>query len=104
MKIGERVYVQGYIDEIRKDVVIIRNDGGYFGTAKSEIVAAQEDDTSPVKHGFWQGESDGYADGNPVIDMWHCSCCGKLFEEWETKPTWKYCPNCGARMDLNEVD
>ena len=42
MKIGDRVYVHGHVDEIRKDTVIIRNDGGYFGTVKSEIVEAQK--------------------------------------------------------------
>lgn len=42
MKIGDRVYVHGYVDEIRKDTVIIRNEGGYFGTVKSEIVEAQK--------------------------------------------------------------
>lgn len=37
MKIGDEVYVHGYVDEIRNDVVIIRNDGGYFGTVPSEV-------------------------------------------------------------------
>lgn len=36
-KIGQEVYVHGYIDEERKDVCIIRNEGGYFGTVMSEI-------------------------------------------------------------------
>ena len=40
MKIGDRVYVHGYVDEIRNDVVVIRNNGGYFGTVKSEIIVA----------------------------------------------------------------
>lgn len=38
MKIGDEVYVHGYVDEIRKDVVIIRNDGGYFGTVEDEVI------------------------------------------------------------------
>lgn len=38
MKIGDEVYIHGYIDEIRNDVIIIRNDGGYFGTVPSEVV------------------------------------------------------------------
>ena len=42
MKINDMVYVHGYVDEIRKDTVIIRNEGGYFGTVKSEIVEAQK--------------------------------------------------------------
>ena len=37
MKIGDRCFVHGYIDEIRKDTVIIRNNGGYFGTIPSEV-------------------------------------------------------------------
>lgn len=41
MKIGDKVFVKGTIDEIRKDVVIIRNRDGYFGTAPSEVVGAE---------------------------------------------------------------
>ena len=52
----------------------------------------------PVRHGKFIGtESDGYADGNPVYYEWKCSECGCIFEEEE--PTYRYCPNCGARMD-----
>ena len=36
-KIGDRIFVRGYVDEIRKDTVIVRNDGGYFGTILSEV-------------------------------------------------------------------
>lgn len=42
LKIGDEVNIHGYIDEIRKDVVIIRNDGGYFGTVQSEIKALEQ--------------------------------------------------------------
>ena len=45
MKIGDEVFVHGYVDEIRKDVIIIRNDGGYFGTVKGEIVIADTPQT-----------------------------------------------------------
>lgn len=37
LRIGDEVYIHGYIDEIRKDTIIIRNDGGYFGTIRKEI-------------------------------------------------------------------
>ena len=45
MKIGDEVFVHGYIDEIRKDCIIIRNNGGYFGTIKGEIVTADTPQT-----------------------------------------------------------
>lgn len=62
---------------------------------RSEIPAA---DVRPVVKAEWYGEADGYADGELVYDMWSCPICGKRFEEWEEKPDWNYCPNCGADM------
>ena len=50
------------------------------------------------KEGEWIGEGDGYADGEMVYDMWSCSECGEYFDEWDDRPTWNYCPNCGAKM------
>ena len=35
-----------------------------------EVPAA---DVAPVVHGQWDGEGDGYADGEIVLDVWHCS-------------------------------
>jgi len=40
MRIGDRCFVHGYIDEIRKDTVIIKNKGGYFGTDPGEVIVA----------------------------------------------------------------
>lgn len=47
--------------------------------------------------GEWIGESDGYADGSLVYDMWYCSHCGYRCEDDEP-PKWNYCPICGADM------
>jgi hypothetical protein len=38
MRIDDEIYVHGYLDEIRQDKVIIRNEGGYFGTVADELV------------------------------------------------------------------
>ena len=38
MRIGDSVLIRGTIDEIRRDIVIIKNEGGYFGTVPEEIV------------------------------------------------------------------
>ena len=58
-------------------------------------------DVRPVVKAEWYGEADGYADGELVYDMWSCPICGKRFEEWEEKPDWNFCPNCGADMRGN---
>ena len=55
-----------------------------------------------VAHGRWVPlEYDGYADGNPVWDLWECSECGEEHSGDEDTLT-PYCPNCGAKMDKEE--
>ena len=43
MKIGDEIYVRGIVDEIRGDTVIIKNEGGYFGTSKTEVIRRDEE-------------------------------------------------------------
>lgn len=70
----------------------------YAVSALKELPSA---DAEPVRHGRWIGISDGYADGYPVYDEWECSECGVVFEDEfeDVEPRYKYCPNCGAKMD-----
>ena len=68
---------------------------------KKKLDNIQPADVRPVVRGHYVGEYDGYADGNPVYDMWYCSECGCFFEDWDEKPTYNFCPNCGA--DMREV-
>ena len=56
-------------------------------------------EVEPVQQGQWEGSADGYANGVLVYDMWRCSECGFDADGAEEKPEWKFCPNCGARMD-----
>lgn len=77
MKIGDEVYVHGVVDEIRKDVVIIRNDGGYFGTVSSEI----------KEPAVWRPNMRfGYY---PTEQPWICSKCHR-----QTMKKTMFCPYC----------
>ena len=51
-------------------------------------------------HGQWQGEGDGYADGEIVYDVWRCSECDHVIDDGTDNPELlpNYCPNCGAKM------
>ena len=69
IKIGDEVYIHGYVDEIRKDVIIIRNEGGYFGTVLDEIESKDKPQT------------DGYISGEDFM---------KIFDE----PQSGYCNEC----------
>lgn len=67
--------------------------------ARNDIELLPSSNVAPVKHGQWIGSADGYADGELVYDMWECSECGYDADGAEEKPSWGYCPNCGAKMD-----
>ena len=68
----------------------------------SDIKGMKAADVAPVRHGEWQGEGDGYADGDIVLDVWYCSECGYCIDDGTDEPYIlpNYCPNCGAKMDL----
>ena len=75
--------------------------GGRLEAAILNIPAA---DVAEVRHGRWDGEGDGYADGEIVIDVWYCSECGYCIDDGTDDPNIlpNYCPNCGALMDKEE--
>ena len=61
----------------------------------SDIPAA---DVAPVVHAQW--EIPIFIDGNDALDpRVKCSECGEVEA---ALARWKYCPNCGARMDGGE--
>ena len=95
MKIGDRIFVRGYIDEIRKDTVIVRNDGGYFGTTWNEVTPSAQQER---KKGTWLMHSD--FPGRLI-----CSECGAQFDVWHWESEqMHFCPNCGAKMDGKDGD
>lgn len=72
--------------------------------AQRAILDAPAADVAEVVHGEWLRSDD---DWNSLTTI-QCSCCG---EEWcfETDDdvsllNYKYCPNCGARMDGGKDD
>ena len=55
-------------------------------------------DAKPVVHGYWEeDESSGY---------YRCNRCKDVYiaKEWIEHGKWKYCPNCGAKMDGGNED
>lgn len=50
--------------------------------------------------GTWEGTGDGYADGELVYDTWTCSECGYTVDTDDPDCLTKFCPNCGAKMEV----
>lgn len=53
-------------------------------------------DVAPVRHGRWEDYEE---------NTWQCSECGEQFYLEDGTPQeneYRYCPNCGAKMDEEE--
>ena len=65
----------------------------------ADLIARQPTIKGAVKHGYW---SECYTDSYHYSGI--CSVCGGgAIRKVKGKPL-KYCPNCGARMDLKDCD
>ncbi len=90
-------------DYIRRDdaLEITTRTCGDYAAAFAEIRKLPAADVAEVVLGQWEGEGDGYADGEIVLDVWHCSQCGYCIDDGTDNQDClpKYCPNCRAKMD-----
>ena len=72
----------------------------YFNV-KFDIEEAPTIEAEPVRHGRWKEMhyEGGILDGT---NFDRCSVCGyeRVFNDPALKTVFKYCPNCGAKMDL----
>ena len=54
-------------------------------------------DVAEVRHGRWRWVA---YDANPKIGNWHCTYCNRIPKSFQKED---FCPNCGAKMDVEEV-
>lgn len=66
-------------------------------------------DVEEVNHGKWEWFEEKHGtpiDGYDYDWGWHCSNCkAELSDDYDdpdTPPKMRYCPNCGAKMDLED--
>ena len=78
-------------------------DAHYQSWYAEKIKAIPAADVVPVRHGLWEEMhyEGGILDGT---NFDRCSICGyeRVFDDPALKTVFKYCPNCGAKMDGGE--
>ena len=85
-------------DELLKFKADVYDEDGHvlYAVPTGYIVAMPSADVAPVRHGRWV-EKGKYTFGI----MYDCSLCENRI--LDNGHPWNYCPNCGARMDLEET-
>ena len=92
----ERKALREAFDNADADVVEEYEDGGSdWGFGRQNILevinSVPADDVAPVRHARW-----GVEVGMNFFKERNCPVCKKRIES----NFWNYCPNCGAKMDL----
>ena len=65
----------------------------YANAVTNMIGDAPTIEAEPVRHGYWEN-----ANGRPKTYIRKCSVCGKEAYFCGRGCSYKYCPNCGAKM------
>ena len=60
-----------------------------------DMLVDNKEDVAPVVYARWEWVTK---------NIYYCTECGRetSVEEYMEKPTWNYCPHCGAKMDADE--
>ena len=89
-------------DELLKFKADVYDEDGHvlYAVPTGYIVAMLPEDVMRVRHGQWEEMhyEGGILDGT---NFDRCSICGyeRVFDDPALKTVFKYCPNCGAKMD-----
>ena len=68
-----------------------------FSDAVFMVGRSQSIEAEPVRHGRWVARKEIFDGEQEQVDAIGCSLCGKSQRALRRTP---YCPNCGAKMDL----
>lgn len=101
-KLGHLMYENAF----KKDTDLQRWDNGCWIRYKlfeQVVKRTPTEDVKPVKRAYWKEEPSYMEEDGSVEYHITCSNCNELYTimGWQ-KGDYKYCPNCGAKMEEEE--
>lgn len=89
-------------EEFTKWLLDKYKDYGFIVVVEDAYIDVIKDEMFKKNEAQWIGVNyDGYADGQPVFDIFECSNCKEEYYTDDVKELPHYCPNCGRRMKEN---
>ena len=106
------------LSELRKEIQILSelrgeyscfdpNEREYYHALSEAIRSLKTVDAEPVRHGRWETYTEHRQtnDGREYLNGWYeCSKCRTMYPADYEHSCYKYCPNCGAKMDGETKD
>lgn len=88
-------------EEAKRDYNHCRCGSCQYDDMMCDVESFESADVAPVRHGRWTDKRTIEHDGE-----WYCSACNKeitIYMGPERPDRYRYCPNCGAKMDGGET-
>ena len=82
----------------------VRDYNALIDFIESALRPVSREQVERVWRSYWDGSSNGYADGYEVFDEWQCRKCGFEVETDEIETLPRFCPVCGAPMTDEAVE
>ncbi len=73
--------------------------GAMLVVGKGYVLSAPEVDAVPVVRGEWVLVGTNEHDYETSVEE-KCSLCGRYVYRYDTQPQDNFCPNCGAKMEV----
>ena len=96
---AEYIEREAYVAELAKGTIITDDLYGMgimsgIDYAMKKLNEQPAADVAPVRHGKWKRSG-------AILE---CQLCGEIYSQLggNAGKSWNYCPNCGAKMDLEE--
>ena len=91
-------YIREQSEEMGKEFEELGGESGIYADAYNDLAEdfhrIQAADVEPVRYGRWMNKKGGF------FEFAACSLCGEVAPTAGITPN--YCPNCGAKMDLED--
>ena len=103
--VGNIEYIrrQDVVEECGEWYVEEGTEEGFIGTVSQMLNMFSPADVAPVRNGHW------VATGDEPFEVWECDRCGfeidgsGCIDPEAYRDVYNFCPNCGAKMDGEDV-
>ena len=95
---AKRLIDASILDGVLADRLKCGDDRERLSWMRAQLADQEDADAAFVVHARWEERGDAFG----YLRCSNCRDCN-IYGDWPDGVKWKYCPQCGAKMDVDEV-